>query len=59
MGFFALTGGSGIFSGITSDMFLTIYEDAVSGLPIVIPAVIGFLGLRKAVGFVMGLLHKA
>ncbi len=43
--------GEGAWNGITSGTFLTIFDEIKSLIPIVAPAVVGFLGFRKAWGF--------
>lgn len=44
---------------ITADMFTALFNEVKEVIPIVLPAVIGFLGLRKAWAFVMGAIHGA
>lgn len=44
---------------ITADMFTSLFAEVKECIPIVLPAVIGFLGLRKAWAFVMGAIHGA
>lgn len=39
------------WNGITSSTFLAIFDEIKSLIPIVAPAVVGFLGFRKAWGF--------
>ncbi len=47
------------WNGITSDMLLGVLDEIKSVLPIVVPAVVGFLGLRKAWGFIKGAIKGA
>ena len=42
------------WNGITSAMMLEVFSEVKSLLPIVAPAVIGFLGFRKAWAFLRG-----
>lgn len=47
------------WNGITSDMLLGVLDEIKSVLPIVVPAVVGFLGLRKAWGFIKSAIKGA
>lgn len=44
---------------VTTDMVKGVFDEIISLLPIVIPAVVGFLGIRKGISFVMGVLRSA
>lgn len=44
---------------VTSDMLGGVLDEIVSLLPIVIPVIIGFIGLRKGIAFVQSILHSA
>ena len=56
-----------VLTGATQDLSSVISKDMVSGvfdqilslLPVIIPALIGFIGFRKALGFVLGMIKKA
>ena len=50
---------AGGWNGITSDMFLGVLDEIKSVLPIVVPAAVGFLGLRKAWGFIKNAIKGA
>ena len=43
--------GEAAWNGITSGTFMSIFDEIKSLIPIVAPAVVGFLGFRKAWGF--------
>ena len=47
------------WNGITSDMLLGVLDEIKSVLPIVVPAVVGFLGLRKAWGLIKSAIKGA
>ena len=44
---------------VDADMLGGVLEEIVGLLPIVIPVLIGFIGLRKGISFVRGILHSA
>lgn len=44
---------------ITSDMINGVFVELKSLLPVLIPAMVSFIGIRKAIGFVSGVLHSA
>lgn len=44
---------------ITSGMLEGVLDEIVGLLPIVIPVLIGFIGLRKGISFVRSILHSA
>mgnify|MGYP006990034129 CR=1 FL=1 len=44
---------------ITSTMLEGVLDEIVSLLPICIPVLISFIGLRKAIAFVQSILHSA
>lgn len=46
-------------SVITSDMVSGVFDEIIGLLPVIIPACVGFLGIRKAWSFVMGCLRSA
>lgn len=47
------------WNGITSTMMLDVFDEVKTLLPIVAPAVIGFLGFRKAWAFLRGAIAGA
>jgi len=51
--------GAASWNGITSSMMLELLTEIKNCLPIVAPAVIGFLGFRKAWGFIRGAIKGA
>lgn len=44
---------------ITGEMLSGVLDEIVSLLPICIPVLISFIGLRKAIAFVQSILHSA
>lgn len=44
---------------ITGQMLSGVLDEIVSLLPICIPVLISFIGLRKAIAFVQSILHSA
>ena len=55
-----LTGAAADLSSIvTSEMLSGVLDQIVGILPVVIPVMIGFIGLRKGISFLQGVLHSA
>jgi hypothetical protein len=48
-----------IASSVTSAEFLAVFDEIKALIPIVLPAVIAFAGIRKGFGFIMNAVHKA
>ena len=44
---------------VTAEMLSGVMEEIVGLLPVVLPVMIGFIALRKGIGFVTGMLHSA
>lgn len=44
---------------VTAEMMSGVLDQIVGLLPVVIPTMIGFIGLRKAISFLQGVLHSA
>ena len=44
---------------VTAEMLNGVLDQVIGLLPTVIPVMIGFLGLRKGISFLMGMLHSA
>lgn len=44
---------------VTTEMLSGVLDEIVALLPVVIPVMIGFIALRKGIGFVMGSLRAA
>ena len=49
----------GLSSVVTSGMLSGVLDEIVSLLPIAIPVVIGFIGVRKGISFLTGILQSA
>lgn len=55
-----LTAATGqLASIVTSDMIQGVLDEIIDLLPVVIPVMIGFIGLRKGISFLQGVLHSA
>lgn len=50
---------SALASVITTDMVKGVLNEVLALLPIVLPAALTFLGIRKGISFVLGILHSA
>ena len=50
---------AGLSSIVTADMLGGVLDEIVGLLPVVIPVMIGFIGLRKGISFLQGVLHSA
>ena len=46
-------------SVVTADMLGGVLNEIVGLLPVCIPVLIGFIGLRKGISFVQNILHSA
>lgn len=44
---------------VTADMVGGVLDEVVALLPIILPAAIGFIAVRKGVSFVLGMLRSA
>ena len=44
---------------VTSSMLNGVLDQIVGLLPVVMPVLVGFIGLRKGIAFVRGILHSA
>ena len=44
---------------VTAEMLGGVLDEVTALLPVTIPVAIGFIGLRKGISFVMGVLHAA
>lgn len=44
---------------VTSEMLGGVLDEIVGLLPVIIPVMIGFIGLRKGISFLQGVLHSA
>lgn len=60
MGFMFLEGtGYNLADVVTTDMVSGVFDQIIGLLPILIPAVVGFIGIRKGIGFLTGTIKKA
>lgn len=44
---------------VTGDMVSGVLDEIVGLLPVIVPVMIGFIGLRKGISFLQGVLHSA
>jgi hypothetical protein len=44
---------------VTADMISGVLNEIKAILPVVVPTMVGFIGLRKAISFLQGVLHSA
>ena len=44
---------------VTADMISGVLDQMLALLPVIMPAMIGFIGLRKGISFLQGVLHSA
>lgn len=58
-GMLLLEAVAGTWNGITSTSLLEVFTETKDLIPIVGPAVVGFLGFRKAWGFLKGAIKGA
>lgn len=50
---------TGLAAIITSDMLNGVLDEIVGLLPVILPTMIGFIALRKGIGFVQSVLRGA
>lgn len=50
---------TGLSTIVTADMLGGVLDEVVALLPVCIPVMIGFIALRKGIGFIQGILHSA
>ena len=56
----ASTAAAGKISGVvTADMMQGVLDEVISLLPVCIPVMISFIGLRKGISFIQSVLHAA
>ena len=51
--------GSGLSSVVTAELLGGVLDEVVALLPVAIPVMVGFIGLRKGISFIQGILHSA
>ena len=44
---------------VTSEMISGVLDQITGLLPVILPTMIGFIGLRKGISFLQGVLHSA
>lgn len=50
---------TGLSSIVTTQMMSGVLDEILGLLPVVIPVMIGFIGLRKGISFLQSVLHSA
>lgn len=50
---------TGLSDVVTSGMLEGVLDEIIGLLPVCIPVLIGFIGLRKGIAFVQSILHSA
>lgn len=50
---------TGLAEIVTTDMMSGVLTEIKGLLPVVIPVMVGFIGLRKGISFLQGVLHSA
>lgn len=59
MMFLTATASSGLSKIVTADMMQGVLSEITGLLPVVIPVMVGFIGLRKGISFLQSVLHSA
>lgn len=55
----AILATGGLSTIVTAEMLSGVLDEIVALLPVVVPVMIGFIGLRKGISFIQGILHSA
>jgi hypothetical protein len=53
------TATSSLASVVTTDLMSGVLDEVIGLLPVCIPVMIGFIGLRKGISFIQSVLHSA
>ena len=59
MGLLATETASGLSKIVTAEMLNGLLTEITSLLPVCIPVMVGFIAIRKGIGFVRDILHSA
>ena len=51
--------GATLSTIVTADMISGVLDELIGLLPVILPTMIGFIGLRKGISFLQGVLHSA
>lgn len=49
----------GLADVVTAEMMNGVLDQIIALLPVCVPVMVGFIALRKGIGFVQGILHSA
>lgn len=55
----ASTVSSKLSSVVTADLMQGVFDEIIALLPVCIPVMVGFIGLRKGISFVQSILYSA
>lgn len=59
MMFLSATASSGLANIVTAEMMQGVLSEITGLLPVVVPVMVGFIGLRKGISFLQSVLHSA
>ena len=51
--------GGELASIVTAEMMSGVLDEIIAMLPVIVPVMVGFIGLRKGISFLQGALHSA
>lgn len=54
-----LTGASNLSTIVNAEMLSGVLDEIINLLPVVLPVSIGYIALRKGIGFLLGSIRKA
>lgn len=57
--FLSATASSGLANIVTAEMMQGVLSEITGLLPVVVPVMVGFIGLRKGISFLQSVLHSA
>ncbi len=55
----AATATTKLSTVVTSDLMQGVFDEIIALLPVCIPVMVGFIGLRKGISFVQSILYSA
>lgn len=59
MMFLSASASSGLANIVTAEMMQGVLSEITGLLPVVVPVMVGFIGLRKGISFLQSVLHSA
>lgn len=57
--FLSASASSGLANIVTAEMMQGVLSEITGLLPVVVPVMVGFIGLRKGISFLQSVLHSA